>query len=169
MKELGKIKSLPVEIIMKLASNTRLQKLLLVDTQDLPADEDFVTQKWHTLIEQDYMSIAPIVDDNITNNSRNTFLIVHLEDIDTYGQEGNIQVGGTIFIGTNKEHTWLTGNKLRLLEMIDEIIKSLDGQKFSVAGKINLYRVSSVVYSKQSFGYRIAFRISELENRKAEL
>jgi hypothetical protein len=51
------------------------------------------------------MSIAPIVDDNITNNSRNTFLIVHLEDIDTYGQEGNIQVGGTIFIGTNKEHT----------------------------------------------------------------
>ena len=53
--------------------------------------------------------------------------------------------------------------------MIDEIIKSLDGQKFSVAGKINLYRASSVVYSKQSFGYRIAFKISELENRKAEL
>jgi hypothetical protein len=45
MKELGKIKSLPVEIIMKLASNTHLQKLLLVDTQDLPADESFVTQK----------------------------------------------------------------------------------------------------------------------------
>lgn len=169
MKELGKIKSLPTEIIMQLAQNLRLQKLLLVDAQELPEDKNFEAQRWDMLIEEDYMSIAPIIDDNITNNSRNTFLIVHLNDIDTYGQEGNIQIGGEIFVGTNKEHTWLKGNKLRLLEIVDEVIKSLDGQKFSVAGKLSIYRASSTIYSKQSFGYRIAFRINELENRKAEL
>jgi hypothetical protein len=53
--------------------------------------------------------------------------------------------------------------------MVDEVIKSLDGQKCSVAGKITITRVSSATYSKSSFGYRIAFRITEQENRKAEL
>jgi hypothetical protein len=42
------------------------------------------------------MSICPAIDDNITNNSRNSFLIVHLEDIDTYGAEGNLVIGGVV-------------------------------------------------------------------------
>jgi hypothetical protein len=41
MKELGKIKNLPCEIIKILASNLQLQKLLLVDSQELPSDSDF--------------------------------------------------------------------------------------------------------------------------------
>lgn len=169
MKELGKIKNLPCEIIKILASNIQLQKLLLVDSQELPTDEHFISKRWDQLIDEDYMSICPVIDDNITNNSRNSFLIVHLEDIDTYGTEGNLDIGGVVWVGTNKEHVWLKGNKLRLLEMIDEVIKSLDGQKCSVAGKIKVLRASSVVYSKSSFGYRISFRVAEQENRKAEL
>jgi hypothetical protein len=50
------------------------------------------------------MSIVPIIDDNITNNSRNTFLIVHIEGIDAYGRENNIEISGNIFIGTNLDH-----------------------------------------------------------------
>lgn len=169
MKELGKIKNLPCEIIKILASNLQLQKLLLVDSQELPDDSNFQPKRWDQLIEDDYMSICPTVDDNITNNSRNSFLIVHLEDINTYGTEGNLDIGGIVWVGTNKEHVWLKGNKLRLLEMVDEVIKSLDGQKCSVAGKIKVLRASSVVYSKSSFGYRISFRVAEQENRKAEL
>jgi hypothetical protein len=41
MKQLGKIKSLPCEIIKALALNTELQKLLVVDLQDIPSDDDF--------------------------------------------------------------------------------------------------------------------------------
>ena len=107
--------------------------------------------------------------DNITNNSRNTFLITHIDDIRTYGRENNIEVYGNIFIGTNKDHYWLQGNRLRLLEMIDEIIKTLDDKKFSVAGTLHITSATHVVYSKQSLGYRISFNISEQENRKAEL
>ena len=53
--------------------------------------------------------------------------------------------------------------------MVDEIVKSLDGQKFSVAGKASVTRASSIAYSKTVFGYRIAFKITDQENRKAEL
>lgn len=45
MKELGKIKNLPCEIIKILASNIQLQKLLLVDSQELPADEHFISRR----------------------------------------------------------------------------------------------------------------------------
>ena len=45
MKELGKIKNLPCEIIKILASNIQLQKLLLVDSQELPTDERFVSKR----------------------------------------------------------------------------------------------------------------------------
>lgn len=169
MKELGKIKMLPCEIVKILANNIRLQKLLISDSQELPTDDEFKTKNWDQLIEEDYMSICPVIDDNITNNLRNSFLIAHIEDIDAYGTENNLDVGGVIWVGTNKEHVWLKGNQLRLLEMVDEVIKSLDGQKCSVAGKITIIRASSVTYSKSSFGYRITFRITEQENRKAEL
>ena len=169
MKQLGKIKNLPQEIIQQLSFNTNLQKLLLIDTQDPFGASDFSPLSWDKLIETDYMSIAPIVDDNITNIGRNSFLIVHLDDINMYDWEDNISVSGAIFIGTNLEHCWLKGNKLRLLEMIDEITKTLDGQKFSVAGKAQINRASSIVYSNKSFGYRISFTITDQENRKAEL
>ena len=169
MKQLGKIKLLPCEIIRALASNMELQKLLIVDAQDMPTDEQFKSMNWAELIEQNYMSIVPVVDDNITNNSRNTFLIVHLDEINAYGRENNIEVNGNVYIGTNLDHCWLKGNKLRLLEMIDEIVKTLDNKKFSVAGTLGITRASAITYSKKSFGYRINFRISEQENRKAEL
>ena len=169
MKQLGKIKLLPSEIIKALSLNTELQKLLVVDVQEMPSDDQFESMSWAELIEQNYMSIVPIIDDNITNNSRNTFLIIHLDDINTYGRENNIEVGGSIYIGTNLDHCWLKGNKLRLLEMIDEVIKTLDNRKLSVAGTLGIIRASSITYSKKSFGYRISFRVSEQENRKAEL
>lgn len=168
MKTLGKITTLPCEIIQLLATNERLQKLLLIDTNDINV-ADFEKWHWAKLIESDYMSIAPIVDGNITNNSRNTFLIVHLDDIDSYGWEDNIEISGSVFIGTNLEHVWLQGNKLRLLEMIDEIMKTLDNYKFSVAGKMTVYRASSVVYANKSFGYRVFFKIKEQENKGVEL
>jgi hypothetical protein len=41
MKELGKIKMLPCEIVKILANNIRLQKLLISDSQELPADDEF--------------------------------------------------------------------------------------------------------------------------------
>lgn len=169
MKTLGKIKNLPCDIIQVLATNTRLQKLLLIDTNNIDDVSDFEPLKWSTLIETEYMSIAPIIDGNITNNSRNTFLITHIDDINTYGWRDNIEIGGSIFVGTNLEHVWLSGNKLRLLELVDEVMKSLDGYKFAVAGKLSIYQATSVVYANKSFGYRIFFKISEQENKGVEL
>ena len=169
MKTLGKIKELPCEIIQRLAKNNELQKLLLVDTNDISTVEDFNPLHWTELIKTDYMSIAPIVDDNITNNSRNSFLIIHIDDINTYGWKDNIEIGGSIFVGTNLAHIWLRGNKLRLLEMVDEVMKTLDGQKFTVAGKLSIYQATSVVFANKSFGYRIFFKISEQENKGVEL
>ena len=169
MKTLGKIKNLPQEIVQTLSLNENLQRLLLVDTQDPLGDSTFKMLSWDKLIETNYMSIVPVIDNNIINTSRNSFLIVHLEDIDMYGWEDNTSVNGVVWIGTDAEHCWIKGNKLRLLEMIDEIVKSLDGQKFSVAGKASVTRASSIAYSKTVFGYRIAFKITDQENRKAEL
>lgn len=171
MKQLGKIKDLPFEIAIKLSQNARLQQLLVDDSNQYIADDvnDTNTEliDINDLLRDEYISFSPVVDNNITNSTRNTFLIVNLDEIDFVSSEDNMAVSGAIFIGTDKQHAVLKNNRLRLVEMMDEILKSLDGAKLSVAGQINLQYSTFVSYSNYVFGYKIVFRIAEQETRRA--
>ena len=171
MKQLGKIKELPFEIAIKLSQNARLQQLLVDDSNQYIVDDvnDTNTEliDVNELLRDEYISFSPVVDNNITNSTRNTFLIINLDEIDFVSSEDNMAVSGTIFIGTDKQHAVLNNNRLRLVEMTDEILKSLHGEKLSVAGQIDLQYSTFISYSNYVFGYKIVFRIAEQETRKA--
>jgi len=63
----------------------------------------------------------------------------------------------------------LNKNQNRLLEIVDEVIMTLDSQKISSAGTINISYATMTVYSEMTFGYRITFTISDQMTKKAEL
>lgn len=171
MKQLGKIKDLPLEIAVKLSQNARLQQLLVDDTnQYIPediSDDETNLLDIDQLFKDEYISFSPVVDNNITNTTRNTFLIINLDEIDFVSGEDNMNVSGAIFIGTDKQHAVLHNNKLRLIEMIDEVLKSLHDEKLSVAGQIKLDYATFVSYSNYIFGYKIIFQIVEQDTKKA--
>ena len=65
-------------------NSRKLQKLLVVDSNhiDLSVLDDFTNLSANELLEQEYISFTPILDENITNSKRNTFLIINLDEID---------------------------------------------------------------------------------------
>ena len=167
MSALETIKKIPMEIVVLLASNLELQQLLVSSNND--PDSWTNTYDINTLLNQEYISFTPVVDQNISTNNKNTFIIVNLDEIDFSRQDNNVLATGVIFIGTDKQHAVLKNNKLRLLEMIDEIFQTLDKKKLSTSGEINMQYATFVSYSEYVFGYKITFNIAEQESRKVEI
>lgn len=167
MEKLKTIKSLPFEIAQLLGDDVKLQQLLVDDNNNL--SNNF--EKWNLsdLLEKEYISFAPVIDNNIKNNTRNTFLIINLEEIDFVSRDDNMVVSGAIFIGTDKQHSMLSGSRLRLVEMISQIYDLLNDYKFSAAGTVNMKYATFVNFSEYVFGYKIVFKVVEQEIRKAEI
>lgn len=177
MKTLDNIKLIPQEILLEIANSDnensmRLQKLLIVDDNnlDLTVLNDFVSLTNNELLQSEYISLTPVLDDNITNIHRNNFLLINIDEIDFSNWEDNTDVTGCFFIGTDREHAIINHKDSRLLEMIDCLVKIFDNRKLSTAGSISMQYASFVSYSTYKFGYKIVFKIKDQSNiRKAEI
>lgn len=177
MKQLTNIKKIPREMLELLVNSdidlsVKIQKLLLVDDNniDLNTLDDFQLLSANELLAQEYVSLTPVLDENITNSTRNTFLIINLDEIDFSNWEDNTSVTGAIFIGTNREHAVINNQDLRLLEMVDLLLQLFDGYKLSAAGSITMDYASFITYSQYCFGYKIMFKVQDQSNvRKAEI
>lgn len=177
MKNLKNIKIIPKEMLEEIVNpdnenSRKLQKLLVVDSNyiDLSVLDDFANLSANELLEQEYISFTPILDENITNSKRNTFLIINLDEIDFSNWEDNMSVTGAIFIGTNRDHAVINNKDLRLLEMVDLLLSLFQNKKLSAAGIISMNYASFVTYSEYTFGYKISFKVQDQSNvRKAEI
>lgn len=171
MKNVNLLKKTLFEIVQLLASNETIQKFLYVDTNDLNSDDFklFQPRPAQALLDEEYISIAPHLENAIENSTRNTFLVVQLEEI--IFSMTDIQAQGAIHIVTDKQHELLTPNDSRLLILMNEIIQTLEHKKLSAAGEIVFSSASRVVYSPYTFGYRLNFRFNDqqLNGRKAEI
>lgn len=174
--KLKNLKRIPFEIAealiskeeWKKESREKFLKLLINDTSSaLEVKTSDVSVDY--LIEKNYIGFYPATEAGIKDNDRNTFLIINLEDFNLQNADNNINVTGAIYITTDKSHCLLDNKKLRLLELIDVIDTLLDNQKLSSAGKISLTSANYVVFSDFRSGYRINFRCSDQQTRKAEL
>lgn len=177
MKNLKNIKIIPREMLEEIVNpdnetSKKLQQLLIVDDNNINFTEldNFTTLTANELLEQEYISFTPVLDENITNSTRNTFLIINLDEINFSNWENNLSVTGAIFIGTNREHAVINNKNLRLLEMIDLLLDLFNNKKLSAAGTISMNYASFVTYSEYTFGYKIVFKIQDQSNtRKAEI
>jgi hypothetical protein len=89
MKSLKNIKLIPRELLLEMTNtdnpiSLKLQKLLVMDENilDLSSVTDFSPLSENELLSSEYVSFIPITDTNITNISRNSFVIINLDEID---------------------------------------------------------------------------------------
>lgn len=167
--KLKNIKKIPFEIASILVSNEDVVKLIYDDDPSVLLKKNKINISMEELIQKNYIGFYPATETGINSIDRNTFIIINLEDINLQNTDININTSGAIYITTDKAHCLLNNNKLRLLELADIIEGVLENQKLSSAGKIILTSVNYVVFSDFRSGYRINFRCSDQQTRKAEL
>ena len=167
--KLKNLKNAPIEIASTLASNETIVRLIYDDEPSVLLNTQTISLSTEELINKNYIGFYPATETGINSIDRNTFIIINLEDFNLQNTDSNTGCTGAIYITTDKAHCILSNNKLRLLELIDEIETTLENKKLSAAGKIQLTSVNYVVFSDFRCGYRINFRISDQSNRKAEL
>lgn len=177
MKTLANVKLIPQELLLELTNvenplSLKLQKLLVVDDNilDLSRTDDFTPLSENDLLSSEYISFTPITDNNTTNTMRNSFIIINIDEIDFSNWEDNTRISGAFFIGTSRDRAIINHKESRLLEIVDCLMQMFDGYKLSAAGKISMEYASFIVYSEQTFGYKIVFRLSDQTSiRKAEI
>ena len=167
--KLKNLKNAPIEIASTLASNEIIVRLIYDDEPSVLLNPKTISLSTEELINQNYIGFYPATETGINSIDRNTFIIINLEDFNLQNTDSNTGCTGAIYITTDKAHCLLSNNKLRLLELVDEIETTLENKKLSAAGKIQLTSVNYVVFSDFRCGYRINFRIYDQSNRKAEL
>ena len=167
--KLKNLKKTPIEIATILASNDDVVRLIYDDSSSALTKPQNYNIGVQELINLDYIGFYPATESGIKNIERNTFIIINLEDISLQNTDINTKATGAIYITTDKNHSLLDNNKLRLLELADAIDSCLENSKLSSAGKLYLTAINYVVFSDFRSGYRITFRLHDQETRKAEL
>lgn len=167
--KLRNLKKAPFEIATLLAGNPNVVRLIYDDSSSVLVDKKDFNLSAKELIEQDYIGFYPATETGIKEIDKNTFIVINLEDFSFNNTDNNTSVSGAIYITTDKAHCLLADNRLRLLELIDEIEETLDNKKLSSAGQIHANSANYVVFSDFRSGYRINFRIYDQPTRRAEL
>lgn len=167
--KLKNLKKAPFEIATLLADNTNIVRLIYDDNSSVLSDKKEFNLSVKDLIDQDYIGFYPATESGIKEIDKNTFIVINLEDFSFTNTDNNTGASGAIYITTDRSHCLLNENRLRLLELIDEIEDTLENKKLSSAGQIHVNSANYVVFSDFRSGYRINFRIYDQPTRKAEL
>jgi hypothetical protein len=167
--KLKNLKKAPFEIATLLAGNPNIVRLIYDDKPSVLTNKEEFNLSIKELVEQDYIGFYPATESGIKDIDKNTFIVINLEDFSFNNTDNNTRVSGAIYITTDKAHCLLNDNRLRLLELVDEIEDTLEGKKLSSAGQIYISSASYVVFSDFRSGYRISFRVNDQPTRKAEL
>lgn len=168
MKTLKNIKKSYLEIATLLAGDETLCRLLLNDVEDALTIEA-PKHDVNTLIQNNYISIFPPVENRIEEYDRNTFLSILVDNIMLTGNDENIPTGIVLYASTDEGHLLLKNNLNRLLEICDRILQVLEGQKLSSSGKISITSITHVMLSELHPAYRINIRFIDQPNRKEDI
>ena len=167
--KLKNLKKAPIEIASLLAANKKVVQLIKDDSPSAliqPKEQESTVQE---LINSNYIGFYPATEAGINEIDRNTFIIINLEDFSLNSIDNNINASGAIYITTDKAHSLLENNSLRLLELADAIEGCLEGVKLTSAGTLQIFSINYVVFSDFRSGYRINIRLVDQQGRKAEL
>lgn len=165
MKSLITIKKAPYEIGALLAHNKTFCGLLVDDNSDpQPLDIDYTT-----LLNERYIRLNPPVYNGVKDHDRNTYCVLNVQSLNMNRENENIGVSAYIFLVTNHDHVVLTDKTNRLLQLLDELYKTLDGAKISTSGEIKVNSADFTVIDEFTLGYRVSISFTDQQVRKAEI
>lgn len=166
MKTLRNIKKIPMEIAQLLSLNPTLCGLI-VDDKDNPDNQDI---SFDELLKNHYINLYPVVESgDIKDNTRSSYIIILLDSINTTRDNNNISVSGDIYVTTDFNHILLQNYKNRLLEMADEVFKTLNEVKLTSSGKLIINNITYVVMNNFRTSYRLSFTISDQQIERTEI
>lgn len=168
MKPLVNIKKAPLEVAQILSGNTTLVKLLTISTPDALKNPDEYLPDLNTLIREQYINFYAPTEYGIKNFDRAAQISVFVDQLNIHSIDGNIGANLIIYFGTKTDNILLEENKNRLLEAMDCIIQSVNGEKISSSGQLECISCSYTFFDDFHAGYRIAFRFSDQQNRKVD-
>lgn len=168
MSKLDNFERAMFEILKKLSLNDTIQRLLVLDGKDA-LTANFSSLSFQQLLNEQYLSVSPSLENGIQNMERNSFLIITYEDFNFEGDEGNIVAKGSIYIGSHNQHILLNNNKHRLLQLLNHIYDTLDGFKATISGAVSILNALRLNYSEYVSGFDIQFEIREQPTKKVVL
>ena len=166
--KLKNLKKAPIEIASLLAANKTILQLVYDDHPSVLTSPTEINLGINELINSNYIGFYPATESGINEVDRNTFIVINMEDFGLQNSD-SVSASGAVYITTDKAHSLLDGNRLRLLELADAIEGCLNGAKLSSAGVIQVSSINYVVFSDFRSGYRINIRLLDQQGRKAEL
>ena len=168
MKTLVNIKKCVMEIAQTLAQNENIVKLLFNDSANA-LEQPKPDVSLNQLIQEHYICVCAPVESGIKDQWKNTFLTVLLDNCYFGGQDDNTTVSLKIYVSTDEQHLLLNDNKNRLLELLDEVIHTLDGFKIATAGKIDVKSFAHTMLSEFRFAYAITIGFNDQNPGKVQI
>ena len=169
MKKLSNIKNTMFEVGQLLVKNENIVKLLYNDSQTALTDA-VPSVSYEELLDKEYIcSYPPVETASLEQATRNTFIAILLDSLDYTLSDNNIEATLEILVSTDNHHLKLQPNKNRLFELIDEVVKTLDGVKLSAAGALSIRYVNLITVSDFRQVYRLRFKFSDQTDKKAEI
>lgn len=169
MKRLSNIKRVIPEIANKLLLDKKLLQLLIDDTSDLSTEIEFEDYTYEYLLKNGYINIIPIIETHIKEETRNTFLVIKIENINFTQSDTSVSISGVIYVTTNLSHSLINSIQDRALEIADLISQDLEGYKLSIAQTLHITSINSLVVGTDRCGYGINFYSKDQISEKAEI
>lgn len=109
---------------------------------------------------ENYIFHKPVLESGIEQYKRNVFIMVNLRSITFTGRE-NIN-NFEIIVICDSDQWELEDNKIRPLQIVNNIVDTLDNTKFSSVGKLSVTRLEEFVVQKQLYGYIVDFENADI-------
>lgn len=159
-KDLKNVQKAMFEIRTALLNNENVRKLLFHDSADaLNLNAPTVEEV------KNYVTFFPITQVGIQHFDKNTFMSITCPSIDTdmTAEDKSIYIGYFITLISTKQLWELENNKIRLIELISEIIKTIDNQKFCLPSTLQVLNAVDLVLDETRCGYIVKIMASDLQ------
>lgn len=169
MSRLKNILKAPKEIINILVKDRELQKLLIIDNEDVE-DSSFIMKTADELMKDGYIYTTAQRYEDLEDTGRNTFIVVVIQHISFENEEedNNTSVVGDIFIATHINNANVKNYQDRGLLIADRIDQILNSLKLSAASQIAVKFITRLTYDDTLTGWQLQFEFNDLKNNEIE-
>lgn len=167
MKPLTNIKKAPLEIAQLLSTNETLVKLLC-NSEPTALVDSITAPNLNELISDQYINFYAPTEYGIQNFERTAMISIFIDRAQRHSVDKYMDAAIVVYFCTKTDNILLKDNKNRLLEATDCICQSLEGQKVSASGELELNSISYVFFDDFHAGYRVSFSLNDQQNRKVD-
>ena len=154
---LTRIESTLAAIRTKLYNDETIRKLLFHDSNN--ALQMLAPQEAEV---KDYITLKPVFEfENKEDYTQNSIINIYMTQTDPL--EDVVGVDSTVQINVvcNVDIWELIDNKIRPIQLVNRIIKLINGCKFTASNKLVLTTITDLIINKKMVGYAILFEITD--------